>query len=205
MVTDQPLVSVETDKAVVEVPHPLERPHCALVRLQGRPRQSRRAPCRVYGRCGARALEQLLVNSIEARNRRAGLKRHPSRRRCGPDRSFLRCGRLRTSSMSTSTSSMPLDRPVPSHGRTSERAAKSLIDAGPAEPLRGMRRAMAQRMAVAHAEVSPASVTDEADVDDWPKGEDITVRLVRAIAVACKAEPSLNAWYNAEAGAPTFG
>jgi 2-oxoisovalerate dehydrogenase E2 component (dihydrolipoyl transacylase) len=53
-----------------------------------------------------------------------------------------------------------------------------------------MRRAMAQRMAVAHAEVSPASVTDEADVDDWPKREDITVRLVRAIAVACKAEPS---------------
>jgi 2-oxoisovalerate dehydrogenase E2 component (dihydrolipoyl transacylase) len=62
-----------------------------------------------------------------------------------------------------------------------------------------MRRAMAQRMTVAHAEVSPASVTDEADVDDWPKGEDITVRLVRAVAVACKAEPSLNAWYNAEA------
>jgi pyruvate dehydrogenase E2 component (dihydrolipoamide acetyltransferase) len=80
-----------------------------------------------------------------------------------------------------------------------ERAAKSLVDAGPAEPLRGMRRAMAQRMTVAHGEVSPASVTDEADVDDWPKGEDITVRLVRAIAVACKAEPSLNVWYNAEA------
>ena len=81
-----------------------------------------------------------------------------------------------------------------------ERAAKSLTEAGPAEPLRGMRRAMAQRMAAAHAEVVPASVTDEADIGDWPAGEDATIRLVRAIAAACKAEPSLNAWYNAAAG-----
>src|SRR6516162_8999055 len=81
-----------------------------------------------------------------------------------------------------------------------ERAARSMVDAGPAEPLRGMRRAMAQRMATAHAEIARTTVTDEADIDDWRKGEDVTMRLVRAIAAAGKAEPSLNAWYNAEAG-----
>jgi 2-oxoisovalerate dehydrogenase E2 component (dihydrolipoyl transacylase) len=81
-----------------------------------------------------------------------------------------------------------------------ERAAKSLAEAGPAEPLRGMRRAMAQRMAAAHAEVVRTTVTDEADIDDWRKGEDVTMRLVRAIAAACKTQPSLNAWYNADAG-----
>jgi pyruvate dehydrogenase E2 component (dihydrolipoamide acetyltransferase) len=81
-----------------------------------------------------------------------------------------------------------------------ERAAKSLIDAGPAERLTGMRRAMAQRMAAAHAEVVPASVMDEADIGGWPSGEDATMRLVRAIAAACRAEPALNAWYNAAAG-----
>ena len=48
--------------------------------------------------------------------------------------------------------------------------------------------------------IVPATVTDEADIDDWPTGEDVTIRLVRAIAAACKAEPSLNAWYNAGAG-----
>jgi hypothetical protein len=42
-------------------------------------------------------------------------------------------------------------------------------------------------------------VTEEADIDDWRKGDDITIRLVRAIAGACQAEPSLNAWYNAQA------
>jgi pyruvate dehydrogenase E2 component (dihydrolipoamide acetyltransferase) len=81
-----------------------------------------------------------------------------------------------------------------------ERAASSLTEAGPAEPLKGMRRAMAQRMALAHAQVVPTTVTDEVDIDAWSKGADITIRLVQAIAAASKAEPSLNAWYNAEAG-----
>jgi hypothetical protein len=49
-----------------------------------------------------------------------------------------------------------------------ERAAKSLAEAGPAEALRGMRRAMAQRMAAAHAEVVPATVTDDAEMH-FPK------------------------------------
>src|SRR5262249_37056958 len=80
-----------------------------------------------------------------------------------------------------------------------ERAATSLTEVGPAEPLRGMRRAMAQRMIAAHAEVVPASVTEEADVGDLSMGEDITIRLVRAIAAASMAEPSLNAWYSAAA------
>src|SRR5207237_250841 len=48
--------------------------------------------------------------------------------------------------------------------------------------------------------VARTTVTDEADIEDWRKGEDITIRLVRAIASACKAEPSLNAWYSSQAG-----
>jgi pyruvate dehydrogenase E2 component (dihydrolipoamide acetyltransferase) len=43
-------------------------------------------------------------------------------------------------------------------------------------------------------------VTDDADIGDWRQGEDVTIRLVRAIAAACKAEPALNAWYNSGAG-----
>ncbi len=54
---------------------------------------------------------------------------------------------------------------------------------------------MAQNMERAHAEVVPATVTDLADIDDWPPGTDITMRLIRAIAAGCKAEPALNAWY----------
>jgi pyruvate dehydrogenase E2 component (dihydrolipoamide acetyltransferase) len=81
-----------------------------------------------------------------------------------------------------------------------ERAARSLAEAGPAQALRGMRRAMAQRMTAAHAEVVPATVTDDADIEEWRKDGDATIRLMRAIATACKAEPVLNAWYDSRAG-----
>jgi 2-oxoisovalerate dehydrogenase E2 component (dihydrolipoyl transacylase) len=33
---------------------------------------------------------------------------------------------------------------------------------------------------------------------DWQKGQDITVRVMRAIGVAAAAEPALNAWYDGE-------
>src|SRR5260370_689019 len=70
-----------------------------------------------------------------------------------------------------------------------------------AEELGGMRRARPQRMAAGHAEVVPATVSDDADIDEWRTGEDPSVRLMRAIAAACRAEPALNAWYNSGAGA----
>src|SRR5262249_29408422 len=50
------------------------------------------------------------------------------------------------------------------------------------------------------AEVAPATVSEEADINDWPKGADVTIRLIRAIGAAAKAEPALNAWYNSQAG-----
>jgi pyruvate dehydrogenase E2 component (dihydrolipoamide acetyltransferase) len=81
-----------------------------------------------------------------------------------------------------------------------ERAAKRMLQICCAEPVRGMRRAMAQRMAASHAQIVPATVTDEADIDDWPTGEDVTIRLVRAVAAACKAESALNAWYDSGTG-----
>jgi pyruvate dehydrogenase E2 component (dihydrolipoamide acetyltransferase) len=63
-------------------------------------------------------------------------------------------------------------------------------------PLRGPRRAMAEAMAGAGREVVPATVTDVADVGAWIGDGDVTVRLVRAIAKAASAEPSLNAWFD---------
>jgi len=54
---------------------------------------------------------------------------------------------------------------------------------------------MAANMARAGAEIVPATVVDDADVGDWAPGADVTVRLVRAVAAGCAAEPALNAWY----------
>jgi pyruvate dehydrogenase E2 component (dihydrolipoamide acetyltransferase) len=76
-----------------------------------------------------------------------------------------------------------------------ERAAATAEESDATEQLRGVRRAMAKNMERAHAEVVPATVTEVADIGDWPEGADVTMRLIRAIVVACRAEPALNAWY----------
>jgi pyruvate dehydrogenase E2 component (dihydrolipoamide acetyltransferase) len=64
--------------------------------------------------------------------------------------------------------------------------------------LRGARRTMALNMARAWREVVHATLHDEADIEAWPKGEDVTTRLIRAIAAGCKTEPKLNANFNAD-------
>ena len=80
-----------------------------------------------------------------------------------------------------------------------QRVARILKEVGPIEKLRGSRRAMARTMTQAHAEVADVTVVDDADVDAWKSGEDITVRLIRAIIAGITAEPSLNAWYDSHA------
>lgn len=69
------------------------------------------------------------------------------------------------------------------------------------EPLRGVRRAMLQSMVQSHAEVVPVSIFDEADISQWVPGTDITVRLIRALCEASKKEPALNAWFDTKYGA----
>src|SRR5262249_13866186 len=66
------------------------------------------------------------------------------------------------------------------------------------QPLHGVRRAMAQKMEQSHAEIAPASVLDEADVEGWIETGDVTVRLLRAMIAGCQASPMLNAWYNSQ-------
>ena len=76
-----------------------------------------------------------------------------------------------------------------------QRVARILQEVGPMEPLRGVRRAMARTMATAHSEVVAVTVSDDTDITDWRKGEDVTIRLIRAIVAGARAEPALNAWY----------
>jgi 2-oxoisovalerate dehydrogenase E2 component (dihydrolipoyl transacylase) len=76
-----------------------------------------------------------------------------------------------------------------------ERVARILSETEAAEPLRGVRRAMAHNMAQAQAEVAAATIMDDADIDAWAHGSDPTMRLIRALAKGCEAEPALNAWF----------
>lgn len=74
--------------------------------------------------------------------------------------------------------------------------AEKMDELGPMEPIRGTRRTMARAMAQSHAEIVPTTLCDDADIGGWKQGQDITIRLLRAMVAACEAEPSLNAWFD---------
>lgn len=80
-----------------------------------------------------------------------------------------------------------------------EKAARLRADFGDATPLRGVRRSMAKNMAMAHAEVVKVTLCDDVDLHAWQANNDPTIRIVRAIGHACSKEPNLNAWYDGKA------
>lgn len=199
VVVDQPLVSVETDKAVVEVPSPQNGRVARLFAGKG-DLVKVGAPLVEFAEV-AEVDTGTVVGELHAEGTKAVVDQPiGDHRAAARARQVLPAVRALARKLEVDLNLVQATGPEGTITRADvERAAKSLIEAGPAEPLRGMRRAMAQRMTAAHAEVVPASVTDEADIGDWSPAEDATIRLLRAIASACKAEPSLNAWYNAAA------
>ncbi|TDR16817.1 dihydrolipoamide acetyltransferase family protein [Marinicella litoralis] len=77
--------------------------------------------------------------------------------------------------------------------------AKSKVVAdGEWQQVKGSRRTMARVMQNAHANVVPTTIMDDADINNWQVGEDITARLIRSLVVAAEAEPTLNAWFDGD-------
>lgn len=64
------------------------------------------------------------------------------------------------------------------------------------EPLRGPRRAMAIAMSKSHQTVVPVTLVDDADIHNWSEKTDVTLRVIQAIMTACQREPRLNAWFD---------
>lgn len=83
-------------------------------------------------------------------------------------------------------------------GRPMRTQPPGVAATGQPEQLKGVRRNMARVMADAHSKVVPTTLADDADIHAWAPGNDITGRLVRAIVVACKTVPALNAWFDGD-------
>ena len=201
VVADQPLVSVETDKAVVEVP----APHAGhIARLFGKPgdRIEIGAPLVQFAE-GAAKDAGAIVGSIEE----AGT---------GPasPRPVARAATGHPAAPAAMVKAMPAVRalarrlgidlvnviPTGPQGQITAADVEAAVQRAPLadgfEPLRGVRRAMAENMMRSGAEVVPATVTDEANVQAWRSDADVTLRLIRALVAGCRAEPALNAWYD---------
>ncbi|MCB1827293.1 MAG: 2-oxo acid dehydrogenase subunit E2 [Coxiellaceae bacterium] len=61
-----------------------------------------------------------------------------------------------------------------------------------------VRKAMVLSMAKSHREVVPVTLSDEVDISAWKGKDNITLRIIRAIQTACDKEPMLNATFDGE-------
>ncbi len=66
----------------------------------------------------------------------------------------------------------------------------------PDEKLHSTRRAMAINMARIHTEVAPVTIVDDVDIHAWHGKQKLTMRVIRAIQNACAVQPDLNAHFN---------
>jgi 2-oxoisovalerate dehydrogenase E2 component (dihydrolipoyl transacylase) len=197
VVTDQPLVSVETDKAVVEVPSPYSGTLVALHAAAGDIIRIG-SPLADFDDSGAREDKGTVVGSVPPAETAVA---QPAEREAGHEAGVRAMPAVRALARKLGVDLVGVDATGPGGSVTADdvkRYASAMSKAGPAKPLHGVRRAMAQKMEQSHAEIVPASVYDQADVEAWIEGGDVTVRLIRAIVAACRVSPMLNAWYNGQ-------
>jgi len=114
---------------------------------------------------------------------------------------FVRSAASRDASASASTAAPRSDSErttLSASGKPMRTTPPTISASGQPEQLKGVRRNMARVMAAAHAQVVPTTLADDADIHAWLPGNDITVRLIRALVHACKTVPALNAWFDGE-------
>ena len=194
---DQAMVSMETDKAIVEVPAPFSG---KVEKLFGDAGTKIHVGAPLIGFEGAVADTGTIVGDLATK------KAAPPKAASAPKTEVKATPAVRALARSLNVDLATVEATGPGGTATTEdvkRAARAPLPAAQGAQ-KGMRATMARNMALAHQEVAAVTVIDDADVDHWPKGTSALARLARAIVVAAKAEPGLNAWYDAKADARTI-
>ena len=179
VVADQPLVSVETAKAVVEIPSP-QSGHIA--RLFGEPGDVIEIDANLVEFSDQAPSDPgAIVGKLSTGGARQ--KTAPATRRLA-DELGVDISTVQGTGVEGSITRKDVElaaQPDPKNIRI--------------ERVFGVRRAMAKTMTKAGSEIVPATILDEADIDHWAASADVTIRLARAIVAGVKCEPGLNAWY----------
>ncbi|MET0496835.1 MAG: dihydrolipoamide acetyltransferase family protein [Steroidobacteraceae bacterium] len=222
VVIDQPMLSVETAKAIVEVPSPYTG---RIVRLHaktgdtvqtGRPLVEFELPAGTTATASkqptaaapagqgmvvghmASSDEEFIDRAVAGGSRR----RSGQRLRAAPAVRMLAkrlnvqlntCRATGRHGLITVDDVLAQSNVGNARARTSMPAIPGITDA---DRLRGARKAMAGSMSLSRDEIAMCTVFDDADIEAWIDRKDITVRLIRAIAVGVKAQPGLNALFD---------
>ena len=202
VIADQPLLSVETDKAVVEVPAPfsgtVEKIIAAeaevvaigapLIEINSGKAKDKGA---IVGELKTTATDQRTVCEQKAQ-KTFSTDKTPAQGSIKAAPAVRKLAQSKGVDLSKLTGSGP-DGVITSRDI---RAASTAMVQG--APVRGVRKAMAQAMTRSGNSVVPATVTDRANIGCWSENENPTLRLVQAVVSACAKEPSLNAWFDGQ-------
>ena len=194
--SDQAMVSVETDKAIVEVPAPYAG---KVEKLFGEPGTKIHVGAPLIGFEGAVADTGTIVGDLATK------KPAHAKVAAAPRIEVKATPAVRALARSLNVELATVEPTGPGGTATSEdvkRAARGPLPATQA-PQKGMRASMARNMALAHQEVAAVTVIDDVDIEHWPKGTSALGRLAGAIVAAAKAEPGMNAWYDSKSDART--
>ena len=222
--TDDLLVSVETAKAVVEVPSPytgiIEKLYAsagdivptgaplvdfsnstAADAAAASPAADTSEPAAtVVGNMptGGELLQETAIAGSSRRQKKGRIKATPSVRtqakRLGIDLADIVATGKNGQVTIADLDSYAAKGKVQARSRSATRKAI----AGRSDQLRGPRRAMAQSMSKFRDEVALCTLFDDADIHEWIVRRNITARILRAIVSGCVAEPGLNGFYNAD-------
>lgn len=201
--TDQPMVAMETAKALVDVPSPFDgvveklfgqvgdtiETHKPLIGFVGEgTEEASHDTGTVVG-----AIEQSgqIVNEsatgVQTQKAAASIKATPAVRMLAKQLG------VDLASINSKTGNITADDVKAAAGTSAPKS--TAVPAGFTQ-LSGVKRAMVLSMTQSHKEIVPVTLTEDADIASWYKKEDLMVRLTRAIAVAAAAEPTLNAHFD---------
>ena len=183
VVADQPLVSVETDKAIVEIPSPHAGRILALNVEVGALIKVGEVLVTFAGveTADAESAGTVVGKLVQAQPRARDTKT--------VEVAASPRTRLRARELGVDLKQVKATGP---NGTVQLKDVEGAAPSGDVQSLTGVRRAMAERMADAHARVARASVTGNANLSTWSPQCHLMSRLIRAVGAACTAQPLLN-------------
>lgn len=206
---DQPLVSMETAKAIVDVPSPYAG---KIVKLHGKNNEIIKTGAafisyEIEGETASKEKDKgSVVGKLETsadkwddsaviigapKTRAPAIKAMPAARVLAAELNVNLADVKPTGPQGLIT---PQD--VKNHTSQGANLAASAQYAGKTEALHGVRRMMAQAMMQSHRDIVPVTIVEDADISHLPPKADLTVLLLKAMVAAAKAEPAMNAWFD---------
>jgi len=206
--TDQPIVAMETAKALVDVPAPFDG---VIEKLFGNVNDTIETGDALIGFEGEGKIEEAkdagtVVGAIEEsemvlKESAAGITPGKISERARATPAVRALAKRLGVDLSTITpkgdriTATDVEQAV---GKSVEASVYEMGEESDMQALTPVRHAMVLSMTKSHHEIVPVTLSDDADIHAWKGKGNITIRIIRAIVDACKAEPMLNATFDSQ-------